>query len=183
MAESRKPLPALLVVAAFSRHTDALRYGRDELERAYGVAGLVSEPFEFRETEYYRPTMGEGLLKQFLAFQQLVDPADLATIKLRTNGIESALVAGGCFGEVRPLNLDPGLLTLGKFMLATTKDQGHRIYLRDGIFAEVTLRYQAGAFQPWPWTYADYRRPDVHEFLLAARNFYRDRLREHVGSE
>jgi hypothetical protein len=76
------------------------------------------------------------------------------------------------------VNLDPGLLTLGKFMLATTKDQGHRIYLRDGIFAEVTLRYQAGAFEPWPWTYADYRRPEVHAFLQSARAFYREQLRQ-----
>ena len=37
------------------------------------------------------------------------------------------------------------MMTLGKFMLATTKDQAHRIDLRDGIYAEVTLRFQAGA--------------------------------------
>ena len=53
--------------------------------------------------------------------------------------------------------LHPGVLALGKFLLATTKDQAHRVYLRDGIFAEVTLRFQDGAFRPWPWTYADYR--------------------------
>ena len=61
------------------------------------------------------------------------------------------MAATGSHAEPRPLNLDPGLLTLGKFMLATTKDQGHRIYLRDGIFAEVTLHYQAGTWEPWPW--------------------------------
>jgi hypothetical protein len=82
---------------------------------------------------------------------------------------------------VRPINIDPGLLELGKFLLATTKDQAHRIYLRDGIFAEVTLRYHAGAFEPWPWTYADYRQPCVHEFLLQAREYYRQRLREEGG--
>ncbi|MHB1423610.1 MAG: DUF4416 family protein, partial [Gemmataceae bacterium] len=77
----------------------------------------------------------------------------------------------------RPLNVDPGLLELGKFLLATTKDQAHRVYLRDGIFAEVTLRYHAGAFEPWPWTYADYRLACVHEFLQQAREYYRQRLR------
>jgi hypothetical protein len=62
--------------------------------------------------------------------------------------------------------------------LATTKDQAHRIYLRDGIFAEVTLRFQAGAFEPWPWTYADYREDFVREFLREARTYYRSRLDE-----
>ena len=65
---------------------------------------------------------------------------------------------------------------LGKFLLATTKDQAHRVYLRDGIFAEVTLHYHAGAFRPWEWTYADYRLPEVLAFLREARTFYRGRL-------
>ncbi len=54
------------------------------------------------------------------------------------------------YPEPRPVNIDPGYLNLGKFLLATTKDQAHRVYLRDGVYAEVTLRYQAGAFEPWP---------------------------------
>jgi hypothetical protein len=76
------------------------------------------------------------------------------------------------------LNLDPGLLGLGKFLLATTKDQAHRIYLGQGIFAEVTLRFQDGAFEPWPWTYADYREPAVRAFLKQAREYYQRQLNE-----
>jgi hypothetical protein len=178
MAERRETVPALLVVATFSRHGDALARGHREMEQLFGPTALTGEPFQFTETGYYTATMGQGLLKQFLAFRDLIDPAALATIKIQTNAIETALVSEGVFPEARPLNLDPGLLTLGKFMLATTKDQGHRIYLRDGIFAEVTLRYTAGAFEPWPWTYADYRRPEVHAFLQLARDYYRARLRE-----
>jgi hypothetical protein len=178
MAEPRQPAPALLVVAAFSRHPDALAWTRSALEAAYGPIAVIATPWSFHETDYYEATMGRGLLKQFLAFRELIRPDTLATIKLQTNEMEAAFAAGNSFPETRPLNLDPGLLTLGKFMLATTKDQGHRIYLRDGIFAEVTLRYQGGAFEPWPWTYADYRRPEVHAFLLEARTFYRDRLKE-----
>src|SRR5262249_9136900 len=89
-----------------------------------------------------------------------------------------ALARSGAYSEPRPLNLDPGYLVLGKFLLATTKDQSHRVYLRDGIFAEVTLRYHAGRFEPWPWTYADYRQPQVHEFLQQARAYYGRRLGE-----
>jgi Domain of unknown function (DUF4416) len=177
MAEPRAHDPVLLVVAAFSRHEDALAWGRLELERAYGPIALTSAPFAFTETGYYEPTMGPELLKQFLAFQNPIPPEALATIKLQTNGLEEQLARLRRFPEARPLNLDPGILTLGKFLLATTKDQQHRIYLRDGIFAEVTLRYQAGAYEPWPWTYADYRRPEVHAFLQLARAYYRDRLR------
>jgi hypothetical protein len=181
MAEPRPPLPLLLVVAAFSRHADALARARQHLEREFGPAGLAGEPFPFDQTAYYGPTMGPDLRKQLLAFRDLVAPERLAEIKLRTNALERELASAGGWPEPRPLNLDPGLLALGKFLLATTKDQAHRVYLRDGVYAEVTLRYHAGQFEPWPWTYADYRTPHVRDFLRQARDYYRQRLREGNG--
>jgi hypothetical protein len=177
VAEPRLPEPALLVVAAFSRHAEALAWARERLGQAFGPVALASVPFDFNQTRYYEAAMGPDLRKQFFAFHDLVAADCLAPVKLRTNALEQELARSGTLAEPRPLNLDPGLLTLGKFLLATTKDQAHRIYLRDGIFAEVTLRFQDGAFVPWPWTYADYRQPAVLTFLKEARDFYRRRLR------
>lgn len=177
MAEPRLPLPALLVVAAFSRHEAALAWARQRLEEAYGPVALASPLYDFDQTTYYEPTMGPHLRKGFFAFSSLVEPDCLAAVKRATNGLEGELAATGTYPEPRPLNLDPGLLTLGKFVLATTKDQAHRVYLRDGIFAEVTLRYRDGAFEPWPWTYADYRQDDVRAFLRVAREAYKQLLR------
>src|SRR5207237_2006651 len=122
--------------------------------------------------------MGAGPLKKFLVFDNLVGLDALPDAKQRTNLLEAELADAGVFPEHRPLNLDPGLLSLGKFQLATTKDQAHRIYLRDGIFAEVTLRFADGAYEPWPWTYADYQLESVRGFLGQARDYYRRRLRE-----
>src|SRR5262249_40977091 len=116
--------------------------------------------------------------KTFFAFRDLVAADALPDLKLHTNALEEELARGGTYPEPRPLNLDPGVLGLGKFLLATTKDQAHRIYLRAGIYAEVTLRFQAGALEPWPWTYADYRLPGVRAFLGNAREFYKRQLRE-----
>jgi hypothetical protein len=163
----------MLVVAAFSRHAVALAWARSRLEEAYGPPAAVSAPLVFDQTDYYTPTMGPDLRKQFLAFAGLREPDELAAIKLHTNALEEELAASGTYAEARPVNLDPGFLNLGKFVLATTKDQAHRIYLRQGIFAEVTLRFHAKAFEPWPWTYADYRQPVVLEFLAEARRIYR----------
>jgi len=177
MAIPRFPAPVLLVVAAFSRHAAALDWGREQLERVYGPLALAGNPFDFHHTAYYESTMGSGLRKCLFAFRDLV-PADfLPDVKRHTNALEADLAGTGTYPEPRPLNLDPGVLSLGKFLLATTKDQAHRIYLRDGIFAEVTLRFEAGAFEPWPWTYADYREPAVRDFLRTARDFYREQLR------
>ena len=178
MGEAVSTVPQLLVVAAFSRHESLLGEVRRLLEAEFGPVAMASPPYDFVQTAYYTSDMGSGLIKLFYVFERLVDPAILASIKLRTNELEAELAASGRFAELRPLNLDPGLLSLGKFILATTKDQAHRIYLRDGIFAEVTLRFQDGSYNPWPWTYADYQLPEVREFLRSARDYYKSRRDE-----
>jgi hypothetical protein len=180
-SETRSPQPVLLVAAAFSRHSEALEWAAKQLQDQYGSVGLVSEVFSFHHTTYYQPTMGIELRKQLFAFRRLVHEDCLPEVKQHTIRLEKQLALRKEFPEVRPINIDPGLLTLGKFLLATTKDQAHRIYLGKGIYAEVTLRYQVGAFHPWPWTYADYREPSVQAYLLQARDYYRQRLHERAG--
>jgi hypothetical protein len=177
MADHHAPDPVLLVVACFSRHATALDWSRGRLEETFGAVGLESLAFDFTQTRYYETTMGPGLRKKLMAFENLVTPNRLAEIKCTTNALERELAGTRGFPESRPINLDPGFLSLGKFVLATTKDQAQRIYLSDGIYAEVTLRFHAGRFEPWPWTYADYQLPEVRAFLGRARDWYRQRLR------
>jgi hypothetical protein len=176
MGTPRAVEPEQIVVAAFSRHPEALIWGRDHLVERLGPIALASPTYTFDQTNYYEASMGPGLVKQLWTFAQLVPPDALACLKVLTNTLERKLARAEIHPEERPLNLDPGLLSLGKFVLATTKDQAHRIYLRDGIFAEVTLQFRAGSFQPWPWTYADYRLAVVTDFLREARDDYRRRL-------
>ena len=168
----------MLVVAAFSRHPEALAWAEEQLRAKYGPILLTSPDFDFHQTAYYEASMGPNLKKRFLAFSELVSPDCLADVKLFTIDLERQLAESQQFADLRPLNLDPGLMMLGKFLLATTKDQAHRIYLRDGIFAEVTLRFADGAFAVWPWTYRDYQEPAVREFLEEVRDQYRRRLGE-----
>src|SRR6266568_1351823 len=166
-------LDALLVVAVFSRHEASLRWARERLAEVFGPIGLAGEPYSFHHTSYYAKAMGAGLMKQLLAFRDLVPLEALAEKKRTAIALEAELKSRGEFADERPVNIDPGLLTLGKFMLATTKDQAHRLYLRDGIFAEVTLRFEDGEWVPWPWTYADYREEAVRSFLNKCRECYK----------
>lgn len=178
MGEIRPHRPVLLLLAAFSRHDEALQWGREQAERRAGPIALSSPLFAFHHTDYYQADMGGPLRKQFHAFQQLIDPADLIPWKLCTNDWEQQLAAGGRWQEPRPLNLDPGYLTEAKLVLATTKDRDHRVYLGRGIFAEVTLHYHGGAWQSRPWTYADYADGGYHQFFDRCRQYLRSRLQE-----
>jgi hypothetical protein len=76
----------------------------------------------------------------------------------------------------RPVNIDPGSVSLTKLVLASTKNREHRIYLRDGVYAEVTLAFRDQEWQAMPWTYADYRREDVRSFLKSARRRFSQSL-------
>jgi hypothetical protein len=142
---------------------------------------LVSPAFEFQETDYYRPTMGPGLRKIFYAFPGPFDPADLMEVKLRTNAWEEEYARAAGHAEPRPLNLDPGYIALGKLVLASTKDFAHRIYLRQGIYAEVTLLYRHRRWQDHPYTFPDYRRADYQQFFSQCRDFLHGLEQETAG--
>ena len=173
MGDSHSPSPVWLISAVFSRHGEAFDWVREELVGRYGPVAIESPRFVFDDTDYYEPTMGGGLGKQFLLFEQPIDAAALVEIKHTTNALEAAYAAQGRHDEPRPLNIDPGYLTAAKLVLASTKDHAHRIYLDRGIYAEVTLYYQHGEWRTREWTFPDYRRADYQAFLSEARQCVR----------
>lgn len=149
---------------------DALESARCELAALFGPIDVVSETVPFTFTSYYEPEMGPGLLRQFVAFERLVDPDCLAGVKLQTNALEMRFTREPADGRPgRAVNLDPGLISPANLVLATGKNFAHRIYLADGIYAELTLLFRHGAISTFEWTYPDFRAPFCQTFALAAR--------------
>ncbi len=171
MGHIHESAPVLLIVAVISRYKAAIGWSLNRCTKHYGRVALVSEAFDFTETDYYTSTMGTDLKKQFLAFQRLVDPVELADIKRETNRWEAEYADVARRPEPRPLNLDPGYITPAKLVLASTKDHAHRVYLRGGIYAEITLAYRQRHWQPLEWTYPDYRRDDYQRFFAQCREW------------
>jgi len=116
--------------------------------------------------------MDGAIERSFVSFERLVDPSALAAIKRETNCLEDTF--RGAAG--RTVNLDPGLLALSRFSLATTKENAHRIPLSDGIYAEITLLYARGGFRPLEWTYPDYRAEPTLAILTRIRALYKTQL-------
>lgn len=173
MGTPKKHDPVLLFVGATLSAPDLENAVREALEAEFGEIERESKLFQFDHTDYYETEMGGGLTKKFHAFRELIDPARIVEAKLRTNILEMELFSTGDPPPRRRVNLDPGYITMSHLVLATTKNHAHRVYLRDGIFAEVTLRFHAGAFRPWEWTYPDYRTPEYIEFFDELRNIYK----------
>jgi len=177
MGEATEAVRVLLVTAVFSRHAELMDQVVGQLVDRYGPIAARSPRWAFEHTPYYEAVMGAGLMKELIAFERLIDPATIVEVKLDTNGLEEAVAADGRFAEPRPVNIDPGYVAASKFVLATTKDYSHRLYLGRGIYAEVTLTYTSGRFQPCPWTYPDYREDAYRDFLQEARRGYLERVR------
>ncbi len=171
------PPPVLLMLAAFSPSDEALDWAAAWATRQWGKIQLHSERFPFVETNYYESTMGQGLKKTFFAFKTLRSPDELVRAK-RLSVEAELLYASTSPGNVqRPLNLDPGYLTESKLVLASTKNHAHRIYLGQGIYAEVTLRYQHKQWRDWDWTYPDYQTQAYKRFFSEAREYLRQTLK------
>ncbi|MGE4384506.1 MAG: DUF4416 family protein [Endomicrobiaceae bacterium] len=126
---------------------------------------IKSEIIDFSFTRYYNPEMGENLKRQWISFESLLSPDRLAGIKVNTNNLEASISKN----ENRIINIDPGYITPANVILASTKDFSHRIYLSEGIYAEVTTIYKKGGFVKLPWTYPDYICPAATDFILKAR--------------
>jgi len=172
LASTRKPDSVKLVVAMLSCSQPLFEAAKQRLSEEFGPVDIESDVIPFDFTDYYDEEMGRGLLRQFLSFEKLIDPGEIAAIKVRTNALEEQWAATAGLGVKRPINLDPGYVSQSKLVLATTKDYSHRVYLAQGIYAEVTLRYQKGHFTAWPWTYPDYQTPAYIAFFARVRKRY-----------
>ncbi len=127
-----------------------------------------SDIIDFTYTDYYNKEMGDGLKRRFLSFKKLVRPEIMAKVKRLTNDIENRFRTDG----KRTVNIDPGYLDMAKLVLLSTKDYSHRVYIGNGIFAEVTLYYKDKRFNFWPWTYPDYKSAEYADVFGAIRSIY-----------
>jgi hypothetical protein len=179
MGEIRPPQKVLPVAGLIHLNgfpaEELLMHMADEL----GPIARRSFVMPFTHTSYYNDEMGGPLVRQWVAFCELVDPDELADLKLWTNDLEEKNLNTR---DRRMVNIDPGIVTLSSLVLASTKNYSHRIYLGRGIYAEVTLIYKNNSYQPLEWTYPDYREPTALEFFDDARNVLKEGLDARKGS-
>lgn len=180
MGAIRSPKPVNLFCGLISNDPDLMARAVRMMKEHIGPTDEVTELCPFDMTEYYIAEMGEDLQRQFVSFDKLIQPDEIVYLKTLTNQLETRIVRDlGLPEDRRLVNLDPGYITLSKLVLATTKDFSHRVYLRDGIYAEVTLRYTDGKWTPWPWTFPDFADDRYHAFFDRIRQRYKAKLTEH----
>ena len=169
MGSIRHPEKVKLIVGLLFSDLQTYAKTKKYLEHKYGRADFESDILDFTHTSYYAVEMGTQLKRRFLSFEKPVSFTNICEVKIRTNKLEKHFMVSG----KRTINIDPGYLNLSKVVLLSTKDYTHRIYVGKGIFAEVTLFFQDDEFNPWPWTYPDYKTEEYMVIFKSIRQIYK----------
>ena len=172
MLTTNQPQPVKVFAGVLWTTPEAWRAGLSEMEGVWGEHDLLNEPVPFTFSDYYRDEMGPELQRQFAGFSQLVDPGLLPQLKLQANEIEARLAPDG----KRTVNIDVGYVDYHKVVLASTKAGPQKIYLAQGIWADMVLMYRKGEFHTFPWSFADFAQGAYDDFFLALRQRYKSDL-------
>lgn len=166
MATATAPEKVILFLGIMYHDENLRDRALERFTETFGAIATHTEGLDFSDfSSYYDKEMGGQVFKQYLLFETLVDRETLAQIKTFTNELELEFAQG----DLRPINLDPGYLAKDKFVLASAKDFAHRIYIGEGIYAEVTLHFHHGKVRFFSWSYRDYLQEPVEKFLLEGR--------------
>jgi len=168
MSKPRPTDAVKLLMSHIYADGNLLRNILEALSRHYGDIDFVSARMPFHYTDYYTEEMGSPLERRFICFNALIRPESLPDVKLCTNDMEDRTSVSG----KRRVNIDPGYMSQAHLILATSKGYTHRPYLRDGIYADLTLIYSEKTFQTLPWTYPDYGEKPVIEMFNRIRSKY-----------
>ena len=164
------PKPAKLIISMFTSDKCLFSLYKEELIKRFGEVDMESNTQPFNFTDYYKEEFGENLTQKLFTFSTLIRQDELTEIKIITNDLEN--------NNKRKINLDPGYITLNKYILASTKNGPSRIYLNQGIYAEITLRFINKSFVPGEYTYPNYKTNKYINFLNSVRQKYKLQLRD-----
>lgn len=144
-----------------------------EAAEALGEPERISCDYRWDYTDYYSYISPE-LVRIFISFCGTMHPGELADKKLQAVRAEAASMRGGC----RSINIDPGYLDGARLVLASTKDNAQRIYLRDGIFAEVTMTRDRSGWVKYPYTFPDFKSGAYDAFFDQVRIDWRKDIKK-----
>ena len=170
--------PVKLFVAALYSKSEELESARELMVKEFGPEDFAGEPLPFDHTDFYRAEMGGPLYRIFFSYRELVHPSFLAQSKLISDRIERELARPD---GTRTVNLDTGTLDYQKVVLASFKFMGQKIYLDQGVWADLTLYYRKGGWAKFEWTFPDFKLGIYDNILLEIRRIYKRQMLKQAG--
>ncbi len=149
-------------MSQLNRPTDVRYFCSCLYKESIDVSVVLGQKFQIIEafepsfnplSEYYSKEMGTDLKRTIFFFDEVSRRENLVGYKLWADRIERETSVEGR----RTINIDVGYIAKEQVLLATGKPYSHRIYLSDGVFAELVYTYSDKTFKSLSWTYPDYQ--------------------------
>ena len=158
-----------LIVGALYSDLNLLELAKQQMKDQDWIVQNQSKEFPFDKTDYYAQEMGSELKRCFLSIKGLQGLDSNVSWKLITLGIEKKLSNNG----KSRVNLDPGYIDFTKIVLLSVKEGPQKIYLRDGIWADLVLLKDKSGFRKFNWTFPDQKQGYYNDFFLQVREKYK----------
>jgi len=171
MARVQKPPKGRLIVSIIYSSIDGLADALKLLEKQFGRVQCETMELPYASRKYAEE-MGDELQRRFYSFEKLVERDKLPEIKAVCHKIEKQLGDLVHDYAFRTANIDPGVVTPDNVVMASHREFNQRIYLRDGVFAELALVYSRGRFVRLPWTPTDFCAGEAIEFFERVRDSF-----------
>ena len=170
MARAQKPPSGKLIVSVIYSSMDALADALTALEKRFGRVECETVEIELADPDTYKEEMGENLQRRFFSFGREVERDALPVLKSICRKLEGQFADHVDDYLFRTVNIDPGIITPSNLAMASCKEQNHRVYLEEGVYAEITLIHARGRFVRLPWTSPDFYDTEAIDFFERVRS-------------
>mgnify|MGYP006139540683 FL=1 len=164
---------AKLIIGALYADPQWLVQAKLQMRGQDWIIQQQSDEFPFNKTDYYADEMGSELKRCFLSVEGLQNLESAFEWKLKTKEIEKSLSLDG----KRRINLDPGYLDFHRVVLLSGKEGPQKIYLRDGIWADLVLLKERGGYRELTWTFPDLKDGRYDDFFMQVRAKYKAEIK------
>lgn len=164
---------ALLIFALMwsKEKEEFLKIAEQKIQKDFGE--IINQTKEYTTTysKYYEKEMGKNLVKKFVVVDKIIKKDEIIRLKKYSQMLEKEL----SIADNRNINIDPLYLDLDQVVVATSKWRGNRIYIGENVFAELELWYHHKSFQPFLWTYLDYK--EKIDFFNQTRQIFKKKMK------
>ena len=174
MGKAKEPNPAKLFMSLITSEDEFFGRGMKDLSLAFGEIDFMSHKYAFQFTDYYMRGDGERPLPSVHHFRRLISIPLLPDIKANDQSSGRKICDSG---RTPSDQYRSGISLFGACDPCNDEGYTHRPYLREGIYADLTLIYRNKSYQPLEWTYPDYRQEEVIGLFNQFRKTYVEDLK------
>jgi hypothetical protein len=173
MGIPKEPREAKYFASVLSATPDLFAKVREDLELYFGGIEWESPMHHWDYSPAYSKELGAEIKRRIYVFRNLASPDRLPEWKSISNRVETKYSKIKTGHLMRRINIDPGYLNGSQVILASTKWYPNRIYLGDGIYADLTLFFDGCVFQPLKGlTLPEYKTRASIKFFMWLRRLY-----------